>query len=121
MRRSNMAKSQEIARDRTTHEQAVAATAPTTNGDTTRRRRRSGSVARTRAPVYDARAIERRWREQWEQSRVYQPSLTTAPRPYYNLMMFPYPSAEGLHVGNMYSYIGSDGHGRFMALHGEER
>src|SRR5690348_3038594 len=33
-------------------------------------------------------------------------------------MMFPYPSAEGLHVGNMYSYIGSDVHGRFQAMRG---
>ncbi|HET8845440.1 MAG TPA: leucine--tRNA ligase, partial [Ktedonobacteraceae bacterium] len=35
-----------------------------------------------------------------------------------NLMMFPYPSAEGLHVGNMYSYVGSDIHGRWMAMQG---
>ena len=33
-------------------------------------------------------------------------------------MMFPYPSAEGLHVGNMYAYIGSDIHGRWMAMQG---
>jgi len=33
-------------------------------------------------------------------------------------MMFPYPSAEGLHVGNMYSYIGSDIHGRWKAMQG---
>jgi leucyl-tRNA synthetase len=31
---------------------------------------------------------------------------------------FPYPSAEGLHVGNMYAYIGSDIHGRWMAMQG---
>jgi leucyl-tRNA synthetase len=113
-----MAKSQDIARVRMSQEQTIAATTLSANGDTKRPRRRSGSAARTRAPAFDARAIERRWRERWEQSRVYQPSLTTAPRPYYNLMMFPYPSAEGLHVGNMYSYIGSDVHGRFMAMQG---
>ncbi len=39
-------------------------------------------------------------------------------KPYYNLMMFPYPSAEGLHVGNVYAYVGSDIHGRMMAMRG---
>src|SRR5690348_3916923 len=33
-------------------------------------------------------------------------------------MMFPYPSAEGLHVGNMYPYTGSDIHGRWMSMRG---
>ena len=33
---------------------------------------------------------------------------TTAKRPFYALMMFPYPSAEGLHVGNLFAFTGSD-------------
>lgn len=33
-------------------------------------------------------------------------------------MMFPYPSAEGLHVGNMYAFTGSDMYGRFKAMQG---
>ncbi len=33
-------------------------------------------------------------------------------------MMFPYPSAEGLHIGNMYAYIGSDVQGRFQSMRG---
>jgi leucyl-tRNA synthetase len=33
-------------------------------------------------------------------------------------MMFPYPSAAGLHIGNMFSFIGSDVYGRFMKLKG---
>ncbi|HQQ55974.1 MAG TPA: leucine--tRNA ligase, partial [Mesotoga sp.] len=37
---------------------------------------------------------------------------------FYNLMMFPYPSAAGLHIGNMFSFIGSDVYGRFMKLKG---
>src|SRR5579859_2470042 len=44
--------------------------------------------------------------------------LKRARRPYYNLMMFPYTSAAGLHAGNMFSYIGSDAHGRWMAMRG---
>ena len=33
-------------------------------------------------------------------------------------MMFPYPSAEGLHVGNMFAFTGSDIYGRFKRLQG---
>ena len=43
-----------------------------------------------------------------------------AERPFYNLMMFPYPSAEGLHVGNLYAFTGADIYGRFMAMRGQD-
>src|SRR5690242_12398484 len=76
------------------------------------------SLARVRPPRYDFASFEAKWREQWEQQKLYQVDLVHAERPYYNLMMFPYPSAEGLHVGNMYSYVGSDIHGRRMAMQG---
>ena len=33
-------------------------------------------------------------------------------------MMFPYPSAEGLHVGNMFAFTGADIYGRFKRLRG---
>ena len=35
-------------------------------------------------------------------------------------MMFPYPSAEGLHVGNFYAFTGSDVHGRYQKMHGHD-
>src|SRR5438034_1741258 len=35
-------------------------------------------------------------------------------------MMFPYPSAEGLHVGNMFAFTGADIYGRFQRLHGHD-
>ncbi|HET8850983.1 MAG TPA: leucine--tRNA ligase [Ktedonobacteraceae bacterium] len=75
-------------------------------------------IAQVRAPAYDFRAFEAKWRARWEEQKLYQVDLHHAQRPYYNLMMFPYPSAEGLHVGNVYSYIGSDIHGRWMAMQG---
>ncbi|MGH2603055.1 MAG: class I tRNA ligase family protein, partial [Dehalococcoidia bacterium] len=50
--------------------------------------------------------------------RLYEPDLWAAERPFYNLMMFPYPSAEGLHVGNVYAFVGADVYGRFMAMQG---
>ncbi len=35
-------------------------------------------------------------------------------------MMFPYPSAEGLHVGNMYAFTGSDIYGRMKRMQGHD-
>jgi leucyl-tRNA synthetase len=69
-------------------------------------------------PAYNFAAVEKKWRARWEEGGIYRPDLQTARRPYLNLMMFPYPSAEGLHVGNMYSYVGSDVHGRWKAMQG---
>jgi len=65
---------------------------------------------------YDHRAVEKKWRERWEESGFHTINLDEAERPFYNLMMFPYPSAEGLHVGNVYAFTGSDIYGRFMKM-----
>ena len=62
--------------------------------------------------------FESKWQKIWEERRIYQPDLSNAKKPYYNLMMFPYPSAEGLHVGNMYAFTGVDIHGRFKRMQG---
>ena len=35
-------------------------------------------------------------------------------------MMFPYPSAEGLHVGNIYAFTGADVFGRFKRMQGHD-
>ena len=75
-------------------------------------------IAQVRSPRYDFAAFESKWRTRWEEQKLYVVDLQHARQPYYNLMMFPYPSAEGLHVGNVYSYVGSDVHGRWMAMQG---
>ncbi len=62
--------------------------------------------------------LESKWRSVWEKEGTNQIDLDSAARPYFNLMMFPYPSAEGLHVGNMYAFTGSDIWGRFMRMKG---
>ncbi len=70
--------------------------------------------------AYDVAAIEAKWREHWEAEGTYRPDLRNAKWPFYNLMMFPYPSAEGLHVGNMYAFIGADVQGRWQAMRGND-
>jgi len=67
---------------------------------------------------YLHKEIEKKWTDNWYENKLYQPDLINSKNPYYNLMMFPYPSAEGLHVGNMYAFTGSDVFGRFMRMQG---
>lgn len=69
---------------------------------------------------YDHSKIERKWQKKWRADRLYEPDFARAKKPYYNLMMFPYPSAEGLHVGNMYAFVGSDIFGRMKRMQGYE-
>ncbi|MGE0439698.1 MAG: leucine--tRNA ligase [Gemmatimonadales bacterium] len=68
--------------------------------------------------TYDPAAVESKWQTRWAERRTNEPDLDRAERPFYNLMMFPYPSAEGLHVGNFYAFTGADVFGRFMRLRG---
>jgi leucyl-tRNA synthetase len=69
---------------------------------------------------YDPKTIEAKWRARWTERHTNEPDLDGATRPFYNLMMFPYPSAEGLHVGNLFAFTGSDVHGRFRRLQGHQ-
>ncbi len=71
--------------------------------------------------AYDASAVEHRWQARWDREGTNSftlEELRTAARPFFNLMMFPYPSAEGLHVGNIYAFTGADVHGRFKRMQG---
>ncbi len=77
----------------------------------------------TQAPTeqaYVPELVEAKWRQRWAERRTNEPDLDRAERPFYNLMMFPYPSAEGLHVGNMFAFTGSDTYGRFKRLQGHD-
>jgi len=69
---------------------------------------------------YNHQKIEEEWRKKWQRNKTFEVDLQNAENPYYNLMMFPYPSAEGLHVGNMYAFTGSDIWGRFMSMKGHD-
>lgn len=68
--------------------------------------------------TYNPKSIEEKWKEVWDEKQLYKVDLNLAKKPFYNLMMFPYPSAEGLHVGNMYAFAGADIYGRFKRMQG---
>lgn len=64
------------------------------------------------------RKIEEKWSEVWKEEGIYEPHFSDTKKKFYNLMMFPYPSAEGLHVGNMYAFTGTDIYGRMKRMQG---
>ncbi len=67
---------------------------------------------------YDPAAIEEKWQARWQAQGTNRADLDRGERPYYVLMMFPYPSAEGLHIGNLFAFTGNDIFGRFQRLQG---
>jgi leucyl-tRNA synthetase len=67
---------------------------------------------------YDPAVIEAKWQRLWRERRTNTVDVRAVQRPYYTLMMFPYPSAEGLHVGHAFAFPGVDIHGRFRRLQG---
>jgi leucyl-tRNA synthetase len=69
---------------------------------------------------YNPSEIESKWQRVWAEEKIYSPNLDTAKKPFYNLMMFPYPSAEGMHVGNMYAFTGADVYGRLQRMQGKD-
>lgn len=70
--------------------------------------------------LYQPSEIESKWQDKWEEDKLYSPNLSSSSKPFYNLMMFPYPSAEGLHVGNMYAFTGADVYGRYQRMLGND-
>ncbi|HEY0017161.1 MAG TPA: leucine--tRNA ligase [Longimicrobium sp.] len=72
---------------------------------------------------YHPAEVERKWQQRWDEQGTNAwtaERLRSADKPFYNLMMFPYPSAEGLHVGNIYAFTGADIFGRFKRLQGHQ-
>ncbi|MEP7347516.1 MAG: class I tRNA ligase family protein, partial [Gemmatimonadaceae bacterium] len=68
--------------------------------------------------VYDPTAVEAKWQTRWREHGTNHTDIENGANPCYALMMFPYPSAEGLHVGNLFAFTGNDIYGRFQRLKG---
>jgi leucyl-tRNA synthetase len=71
---------------------------------------------------YDIQRIEEHWRRRWETERVGLVDFATADPAdiYVNQVEFPYPSAEGLHVGHVFRYAGVDTYGRYQRMTGKQ-
>ncbi|MCC6316362.1 MAG: leucine--tRNA ligase [Gemmatimonadaceae bacterium] len=69
---------------------------------------------------YRPATVEAKWQARWRERGTDRTDLQSGKRPFYALMMFPYPSAEGLHVGNLFAFTGNDVYARFHRLQGHE-
>ena len=69
---------------------------------------------------YDHRKVEEKWRIKWEKEGINAADIKGAKNPFYNLWMFPYPSAEGLHAGHAFASTGSDIYGRYERMRGKD-
>ncbi len=69
--------------------------------------------------TYDHRAIEKKWQAAWEKQKIWEVSGKDSPENIYVLDMFPYPSAEGLHVGHPEGYTASDIMSRYFRMKGK--
>ena len=68
------------------------------------------------AVPYNHKAIEQKWRKNWEEKPV---NVDDGQKPkYYCLDMFPYPSGNGLHVGHWRGYVISDVWSRYKMMQG---
>jgi leucyl-tRNA synthetase len=66
----------------------------------------------------DCKAIHKKWEKFWADTKagVFNPK-NKQPK-YYCLVMWPYPSAAGLHLGHAINYMPADTHARFKRMQG---
>jgi leucyl-tRNA synthetase len=67
---------------------------------------------------YNPNKIEKKWAKKWIEEKTFFVNLKEASNPYYALFMFPYPSAEGLHIGNFYAFTCVDVMAKYKKLKG---
>lgn len=69
-------------------------------------------------PRYIPNQIEPKWQEMWEKEKIYRAEMKSNTPKYYALVMFPYPSGDGLHVGHTRNYIAGDITARYKRMKG---
>lgn len=68
--------------------------------------------------LYIPKNVEQKWQEKWRKENLFKTDFSKNKKKYYNLVMFPYPSGDKLHVGHWYNFAPSDSWGRYMRLKG---
>jgi len=69
---------------------------------------------------FDHLGIEKKWQERWEKERPFEVKEDPGKlaKKMYVLDMFPYPSAQGLHVGHPEGYTATDIYSRYLRANG---
>jgi leucyl-tRNA synthetase len=68
--------------------------------------------------AYDPQKIEPKWQKYWIENRTFRAEVDLDRPKFYVLDMFPYPSAEGLHVGHPKGYVATDALARHKRMRG---
>jgi len=68
--------------------------------------------------IYNFNEIEKKWQTYWETNKTFAAKDNSEKPKYYVLDMFPYPSAQGLHVGHPEGYTASDIVARYKRMNG---
>ncbi len=67
---------------------------------------------------YNFKDIEKKWQNYWHEHKLFKTQKDRFKEKYYVLDMFPYPSANGLHVGHIEGYTATDIVSRFKRMQG---
>lgn len=67
---------------------------------------------------YNHREIEQKWQKYWDEHKSFHVEIDKSKPKYYSLVMFPYPSGAGLHVGHAENYTISDIMSRYKRMRG---
>lgn len=67
---------------------------------------------------YQASKVEEKWQKTWGKTHLFKTDLKSKKPKYYNLVMFPYPSGDKLHIGHWYNYGPTDSFGRYIRMQG---
>lgn len=68
---------------------------------------------------YDYKKIEAEIQEKWEKNKSFHAVDFDKRKKYYSLVEFPGPTAKGVHMGNVRSYVPADVNARYHRLKGE--
>lgn len=68
---------------------------------------------------YEPRKIEKKWQAFWEENETFVFEEDSGDKKEYILDMFPYPSAQGLHVGHPEGYTATDIISRYQRMNGK--
>src|SRR4030042_4514652 len=69
------------------------------------------------ADKYDFQAIEKKWRERWDETNLFRTKTDPGKPKYYYLDMFPYPSGN-IHMGHVKNYTIGDVVTRYKVMRG---